>query len=586
MFCQLLGKKAIKDGDVLEAIKAERIEEQNPLLRNCGVGFELFRSLFIFIPSDYFMTKPTVISYYLVTVLTCFTFITGCNSANTPARSYYVSPSGSDENEGTKRNPVRSLERINRMILNPGDTILFEGEKVFNGTFFLDSIDSGDEEDKVVIGSYGSGRAIIDGGDREAIVIDNAEYFKISNIIVKGSGRKEGNSTDGVLVYTSENFEIDNLDVSGFQHSGIHIIGSKNARITGISAHENGFAGIHVDGRHINDPVRYDNENLYIGYSRAFDNPGDPTVLKNHSGNGILASSVKGGVIEYCEAFNNGWDMPWTGNGPVGIWIWDCANFTIQYCLSHDNQTNPVAADGGGFDLDGGVSNSIIQYCISWSNQGAGIGLFEFGAAKPWENNVVRYNISRNDGILNGGSLAVWKGENGGSMKNCAVYNNTFYNDTVKGISLSLTSNVEGFSYKNNIFVYNGSFIGDKQKILKESFSGNCYWNLSGVNSFAGFRSFKSWATSTGKETFEGKLTGVYTDPMLDNPSAIIKPDVSLFEGKNLSGFYVKTGSPARGKGIDPGSPFGIENHYLGITGSLVKLDSLFDIGAIGYARK
>ena len=93
--------------------------------------------------------------------------------------------------------------------------------------------------------------------------------------------------------------------------------------------------------------------------------------------NGILASSVEYGTIEYCEAFNNGWDMPWTGNGPVGIWIWDCTDFTIQHCISHHNRNHPEAADGGGFDFDGGVSNSTIQYCISHHNEGAGYGLYE-----------------------------------------------------------------------------------------------------------------------------------------------------------------------------------------------------------------
>jgi Right handed beta helix region len=532
------------------------------------------------------MTKTNLISVYFFTAFICCFMFTGCNQVKAPARSYYISPSGSDDNEGSVRNPWRSLERVNRMVLSPGDTILFEGGETFSGTCYLDSLDSGDKDSSVVLGSYGTGMATIDGGEKEGLVIDNTDYFKVSNLILKGSGRKTGNTSDGVLITTADNFKLDNLDVSGFQHSGIHINGSKNAVVTRITAHDNGFAGILVSGRHANDPVLFDNVNLYIGYCRAFNNPGDPTVLKNHSGNGILASSVRGGTIEYCEAFGNGWDMPWNGNGPVGLWIWDCTNFTIQYCISHDNKTNPVAADGGGFDLDGGVSNSIIQYCVSWSNQGPGIGLFEFGAAKKWENNIVRYNISRNDGTLNGGSLSVWKGENGGSMSNCAVYNNTFYNDTAKGISLWITSNIPGFSYMNNIFVYKGSFIGPAQILTTESFTGNCYWNLSLNKSFAGYNSFQKWAVSTGNEKSDGKSTGIYADPMLIDPSGVIRPDTAFFDHNSLSGFYFRPGSPVAGKGVDPGSPFGIENNYSGINRSPVKHDGLFDIGATGFVKK
>jgi hypothetical protein len=372
-----------------------------------------------------------------------------------------------------------------------------------------------------------------------------------------------------VLVLTSDYYTLDNLEVFGFQHSGIHIVGSKNARITQISSHDNGFAGIHVDGAHVNDPLSYDNENLYIADCKAFNNPGDPTVLNNHSGNGILASSVNRGTIEYCEAYNNGWDMPWKGNGPVGIWLWDCSNVTIQYCMSHDNKTNPVAADGGGFDLDGGVSNSLIQYCISWSNQGAGFGLFEFGAAKVWENNVLRYNISRNDGIRNGGSLSVWKGENGGTMRNCAIYNNTFYNDTAKGISVWFTTPVKGFTYKNNIFLFKGSFLGDRQKLSSDSFSGNCIFNLSGK----------------GFVKVSEKPAGVLMNPGLKDPEMKITADPRLMNESNLSGFFI-TEPFLKGAGKDPGSPFGFVNSYIGIAGSSVKHDNKIEIGALGFKKR
>jgi hypothetical protein len=46
--------------------------------------------------------------------------------------------------------------------------------------------------------------------------------------------------------------------------------------------------------------------------------PGDPSILNNHSGNGIVVGNAEKVTIEYCEAANNGWDMPRQGNGPVG----------------------------------------------------------------------------------------------------------------------------------------------------------------------------------------------------------------------------------------------------------------------------
>ena len=510
----------------------------------------------------------------------------GCNPHSSERKTFYVSPAGNDNYEGSITKPWQTLERANRLVLSPGDTVLFEGGSVFRGTFYLDSVDSGDETGRVVIGSYGDGEAIIDGGTKEGIVVTNAGYFKIGDLIVKGAGRKSGNITNGILISAADYFELDNIEVFGFQHSGVLVMGSRNSRLTRITAHDNGFAGIHVTGKHANDTLIFDNENLYIGHCVSYNNPGDPTVLSNHSGNGILASSVLGGTMEYCEAFNNGWDMPWTGNGPVGIWIWDCRNFVIQYCLSHHNMTNLHAGDGGGFDLDGGVSSSLIQYCISWSNQGAGIGLFEFGASKPWENNVVRYNISRNDGIKNAGSLSVWKAAGSGIMRNCAVYNNTFINDTSRGYSMSITEHFPGLSFMNNIFVCKNEFLVPGQGINGESFSGNCFWRMDQSQSFKGTTDFHSWAVGKGKEISDGRLTGFLEDPMLVNPKAEILPGMSAFGRDSLTAFRLRPDSPLAGRGVDPGSPYGYENSYTGIDGSEMRHDNVFEIGAAGVLKK
>ncbi|MFN8209858.1 MAG: right-handed parallel beta-helix repeat-containing protein [Bacteroidales bacterium] len=518
-----------------------------------------------------------------IIILACFIPViiwTGCNSGKNTGRAYYISPDGSDHNEGSSRNPWRSLERVNRMVLNAGDTIFFEAGAEFRGTFYLDSIDSGDPSGKVLIGSYGKGKAIINGGNKEGIRIDNAEYFRIENLIVKGSGRKEGNLSDGVYISKSDSFEIAGLDISGFQHSGLHLSDAHHAVIKEVTCHDNGFAGIFVSGSNANSSSGYDNADIYIGYCKAFNNPGDPTVKNNHSGNGILASAVDGGVIEYCEAWKNGWDMPWTGNGPVGIWIWDCNNVSVQYCIAHDNMTNPAAKDGGGFDLDGGVSNSVIQYCLSYRNQGAGIGLFEFGAAKTWENNVVRYNISYNDGLLNEGSLAVWKDKNAGTMRNCDIYNNTFMNDTLCGVAISFMSNAPSFRFMNNIFIYSGSFTGKGQVMTNESFLGNCYFDPGSKRSFAGYESFKRWISLTGNETDSGKVIGIQVNPGLMSPASKLVTDPTLLGTEAFNLLSPSLNSPVAGKGVDPGSPYGFTNTYKGINGYSTSRDGKHDIGA------
>ncbi|MGA1978338.1 MAG: right-handed parallel beta-helix repeat-containing protein [Bacteroidales bacterium] len=523
------------------------------------------------------------IHFIIVTIIFLSAGCHGNNGLRNRNHCYYISTTGDDHNPGSSVWPWKTLKKIETIHLSSGDTILLKGGDVFIGTLRLDSIVSFGYQKYLVLGSYGNGRAVIDGEGSEGIIVRKCDHFVISKLLVKGSGRKNGNSADGIYIAESHDFSLKGLEISGFQHSGLHLHICGNAEMTFIYSHDNGFAGINITGTTIDDSVYYDNKNIYIGNCSADNNPGDPTVTNNHSGNGILAASVKGGIIENCEASNNGWDMPWTGNGPVGIWIWDCRDFIIQYCVSHDNKTNPVAKDGGGFDLDGGVSNSVIQYCVSYNNQGAGYGLFEFGADKPWKNNTIRFDISQNDGILNEGSLAIWKNETAGTMSNCEIYNNTFYNDTARGNAISIVNNHPGFNFRNNVFIYRGSFLNKGQKFMEECFQGNCYWNLSGNKSISEYKNLVQWARITGNEMIAGKLVGKQADPSLLNPGKLKIVGPAVITKKDLSGYYPGPGSPLIGNGLDLMKLFNIDPGGKDISDNNVPKNNRYDIGAIEF---
>jgi hypothetical protein len=499
-----------------------------------------------------------------------------------PGNTYYISLDGDDSSPGTSPAKAwRTIGRVNQQDFAPGDRILFRGGDTFQGTIILSADDAGTAVSRLGLSSYGEGKAIISGRESEALKADSCIYLTVEHMEFTGLGRKSGNTTDGLLIRQCDDLVLDELEVSGFQHSGVHVHQCNDAVITHVVAHENGFAGIHVTGTTIWDSANYDNHNLYIGYCIAENNPGDPTVLNNHSGNGILASSVEGGVIEYCEAFNNGWDMPWTGNGPVGIWIWDCTEFTIQHCIAHHNRTNPEAADGGGFDFDGGVSNSVIQYCISFSNEGAGFGLYEFGAAKAWENNTVRYNLSVDDGIINGGSAGIWKDDNQGTMRNCQIYNNTFYNSQEDGSCIWMYDNYPGYHFYNNAFVYNGTLIAEGQTLKDEVFLGNLYWNLSGDESFFEYDSMEEWAETTGNERYRNRTVGLYQDPLFQNAGPIGVTDPKMVSRESVAGYIPQSGSPLVDGGLDLRALFQIDPGVQDLLGNSLTSGKNYDIGAI-----
>lgn len=517
-------------------------------------------------------------TFRIHSAIVCFFLITGC----TGSRTYYVSLDGDDSHSGTSRAKAwRSIERVNRQDFAPGDSILFRGGDTFHGTLTFGPEDAGSSSNGLFVSSYGSGWATIDGLEHEGLKADSCGYLHIEKLEFAGLGRKTGNTSDGLWIRQCDGILIDSVEVYGFQHSGLHVHQCNEAVITHVYAHDNGFAGIHVSGTTIWDTASYDNHKLYIGYCVAENNPGDPTVLDNHSGNGILASSVKGGMIEYCEAFNNGWDMPWTGNGPVGIWIWDCTEFVIQHCIAHHNRTHPEAADGGGFDFDGGVSNSIIQYCISHHNEGAGFGLYEFGAAKAWANNTVRYNLSQDDGIRNAGSLGIWKNETSGTMQNCRIYNNTFYNSLGDGSCIWMYDHYPGYRFYNNVFMYSEALIAEGKSPEGEVFLGNLYWKLDGETSFFGHENLEAWSAASGQEMLEGRLVGLNQDPMLHAPGSVELTDPGRIAPETLAAYIPLPGSPLVDRGLDLGDLLNLEVGERDLPGTRIPSGKNYDIGAI-----
>ena len=156
-------------------------------------------------------------------------------------------------------------------------------------------MDSANETLPITISSYGKGYALIDGDTGMAFKAENCNYFSLEKTSVQRERQKGRQPVGRGLHFRMQSCYLwILLKYRGFQHSGLSIFKCSNIRITNVYAHDNGFAGIHVSGTTIWDKEKYDNQDIYIAHCVAENNPGDPTVLTNHSGNGILASSVKG----------------------------------------------------------------------------------------------------------------------------------------------------------------------------------------------------------------------------------------------------------------------------------------------------
>jgi hypothetical protein len=469
-------------------------------------------------------------------------------------RSYYVNASGNDNNAGTKNKPFQSIDKINSLHLTAGDTVYFKSGQVFNGSLLITLGVSGTQKKPVVFTSYGRGHAVINAKDSVGVKVYNGAFIRLQHLTVVGSGRKAGNTQNGLFFINSKEIKVEDLDISGFQKSGLMIYSSQNIVANHVFVHNNGSAGITVEGPY----GKTDARDIKILNCRAENNAGDPTNLTNHSGNGIVVGNCKNVMIDNCTATNNGWDMPRIGNGPVGIWAYEADSVTIQHCLSYNNKTSKGGADGGGFDLDGGVTNSVVQYCMSYGNQGSGYCIFQYWGATPWYHNVFRYNISENDGTVSDsqGGLYIWNSsDDEKQFYDCEVYGNIIYNSKVAAIAFSEKSESKGIRMYNNLFIGKDSLIKGKDKIGDVKYLGNDWWSVDKGFNIDGIRDLTTWALKEGQEEKNGKVIGLNIKPEFKNPgnTTITSAD----QLKTFTNYQLNKNSVLRKKSIYT-SPYGI----------------------------
>ncbi|TSD67297.1 hypothetical protein FFF34_007845 [Inquilinus sp. KBS0705] len=460
------------------------------------------------------------------------------------SRAYYVNNNGDDTQPGTRNKPFKTIQKLNSIKLQPGSKVYLAGNQVFTGPLILTADESSTTSKPITITSYGGGKATIDGGKGQAILV-NSNYTILSHLNAKGAGRNDGNTTDGILLANTQGCTIEDVTIDGFQKAGLEVNNCTDVKVLKATARNNGSAGISISGTHETS------KNIVIKDCLADNNPGDPTNLTNHSGNGILVGGSDSVLIDHCVATNNGWDMPRLGNGPVGIWGYESSHLTIQYCISYNNKTHAGASDGGGFDFDGGVTNSVIQYCLSYNNEGSGYGLFQYEGASHWANNTMRYCISVNDGTKTTGAagILVWSSTvDSVDLHSCMIYNNLIINQQAPAVSFHQLSKNEGFLFANNIIMAKDSLVNGPSS--GERFLGNIWWGIDGgIPKFREFDNLADWSAATGQETLKDKLVGLQADPLLRGPLTTTLTDP--YQLDTLSAYQLQDSSPAIDRGLN-----------------------------------
>lgn len=424
----------------------------------------------------------------------------------TVAAEYYLANFGHDSYDGSKEKPWKTLHRLDQQSLQPGDAVYLAGGHAFYGTLYLDEQScSADSKNPIIIAAWGKGRAKIFAGDSSAVLVRNLSGIIIRDIEVIGRDRM-ANRGSGIRIINDKpgnpqlkHIRIHNVVAHGFKWAGIFVggiptddpgfeapegcrFGFRDVLIDSCSAYDNVYYGIHVTAHWKAYDNQYGNANVVIRDCYAYDNPGDPTYTQNHSGSGIMLDDCENGIIEYCVAFRNGALNAGQTGGPIGIWAHASTNIKIQYCESFSNRTGG-AADGGGFDFDGGVTNSTMLYCYSHDNDGAGYLMWNWhGAPFRLGDNIIRYCISEND-CRRHQYGAVHLG--GAPISNITVHNNVFVTRAAESaspsgvlVALGAHKNIRFF---NNVFLVdeNVPLVDFKDDQAEAYFSHNVFWSLS-----------------------------------------------------------------------------------------------------------
>jgi hypothetical protein len=445
--------------------------------------------------------------------------------------TYYVSPLGSDDADGlAPQRAWKTVERVNVQRLRAGDTVLFQAGKSYGGGLYLSTKEAGTADRPIVFSTYGGkGRATLYSGDACGLEVAENAGVAVTNMNFVGGGMNSS-PTSGIYIHAGmagrvlSSFHVRNVDVSQYGHDGITVVASgagssiSNVKIERASVHHNLWSGVNVTG----SAVAGVNRNYVVDHVNAYDNPGlqSGTFV---TGSGIYLADVEDALVQRCLAYNNGSN----GIAPVGIWAAGSNRVTFQYNESYDNRTTSTT-DGGGFDFDWDVTNSVMQYNYSHGNDGPG---YMLGAGSHANSgNVIRYNVSENDGRKNGrGGIYLW-----GNVTAATIHNNVVYTQPASDSNLAALRAYDGgadgkipqnVTVANNIFQTDGgvkilnlsSTIAAKSKF---TFANNAYY--SGAEAFkiqwgaTSYASLAAWRDGTGQErTSAGKAAGAQTHPRL-----------------------------------------------------------------------
>ena len=449
---------------------------------------------------------PLLVLYVLATA-SC-----ACGLSN-----HYVDCGAAAGGDGSLLHPWNSLDALSVHLFQPGDVVALKRGSVCDGTLTLHG--SGSAAGMVRLTAYGEGarpRIVATAKDRQAVLLENAEYWQIDSLDISG-GNTYGLLVTGDQVRVQSHITLRNMvvhDVQGGElkskDSGLVVFlrGAEGQRFDHVlienvvAAHTNQWAGILVGAGEASSGADGYNRGVQIRNS----------VVHHVYGDGIILFGVRNGLIDSSTAWLTGQQPSESVGTPNAIWTWSCTD-----CLVRNNEaflTESPGVDGGAYDIDWGTIRNTVEGNYAHDTQGYCMAVFAAGSVT--REAVLRHNLCVNNGLsprmaaLQGAIyIRTW---NGGAIDGLTIEKNTI--DWNPPVAAAPIVNVEGVQLEGNLLTFRDNFIRTSSPYLMQSFGSklqftrnryeyhgaqNPYWDWNG-RAWHSFRELQNAGAEQGSE--------------------------------------------------------------------------------------
>jgi len=486
------------------------------------------------------------------------------NLNSTATRTFYVSNYGNDQNSGLSEDKAwNSLKKVSAYIFKKGDVIQFRGGDLFKGNLLFNN-ESGTDTEPIRITSYGLGRAVLRAEKESGLAILHNGGFVIENIEIAGLYDPDKDYSKnypkpyaGIQVFTyakkkSYMILIRDCIIRNFKNNGISLGGDKdpqygytNIKIENNTIYDCGDIGIMLWG------LKY--QDILVSGNKIFDIKGVNPHLHGFSGNGISLSHIYNAKVERNLIYNNGKYGKRSGGGIV---TGESRNIHVRYNEIYGTKSNDV--DGDAIDFDNGSDSCIAEYNYTHNNDGVGYLISGDNDGNGSNYNIIRYNISKNDGLKNNHSAIK-------IYSTAGADNNRIYNNTVIVTAIGKNSptcfDIQGSTsntiVENNIFitVNSAKLINiDISNQINLVFRSNSYFTYKGLFVIIwgrkSYKSFDEFVNATGQEKSGNDISGIFGDPKLRNPLTTRDTVNNAFKIDTLTAYKLNSFSPLINAGV------------------------------------